>query len=74
MKNICDHCEEPIRGQSYRVISHDDDGAVLLNMIVCEACHQRARNLGLRSEEMRPAVPRARRPVRLPRMAPRLTL
>jgi len=73
MKIICEHCEEAIDGPAYRVISHDDDGSVLLNMVVCEPCHDRARNLGLRAVEIT-AAHRPRRPLRPAAFAPRASL
>ncbi|HEY7169174.1 MAG TPA: hypothetical protein VIB79_31755 [Candidatus Binatia bacterium] len=64
MKITCEHCEEAIHGSAYRVISHDEDGSILLNMVVCEPCYERAIGLGLRAEEIRPPVRRPRRPMR----------
>jgi hypothetical protein len=36
MKGICQHCEELIVGNAYRVTSEDED-VTLLNMVVCVA-------------------------------------
>ena len=74
MKITCEHCEEPIHGRVYRVLSHDDDGSILLNMVVCEPCNDRARSLGLRGEEVRPAMRGPRRPIRSGEFATRLSL
>lgn len=47
----CQHCENPITGKIYRV-TNEEDGAITLEMIVCEPCCQQARDLGLKTEEL----------------------
>lgn len=51
MKFICRHCDEITTGRPYRVVSQED-GVILLNMVVCHACNKQARALGLRSKEI----------------------
>jgi hypothetical protein len=48
---ICDHCQLPINGKVHRVTSLEN-GAVILSMIVCDACSREARKLGLKTEEI----------------------
>ena len=48
---FCDHCERTLRSTAYRVIS-EDPGGVLLNMLVCHPCNQKARELGLETREI----------------------
>ena len=43
---ICEHCGELYHGRAYRVTS-EEDGIVLLDMIVCHSCSVEARRLGL---------------------------
>jgi hypothetical protein len=43
---ICEHCGELYDGRAYRVTS-EEDGILLLDMIVCYACSVEARRLGL---------------------------
>ena len=74
MKITCEHCEEAINGRAYRVYSYDEDGSILLNMIVCEQCNDRAIRLGLRAEEVRPAVRRSRRATRAASFVPRMAV
>jgi len=54
---ICEHCGEPYKGSAYRVTS-EEDGIILLDMIVCYACSIEARRLGLgtRKHEIRYSV------------------
>jgi RNase P subunit RPR2 len=47
---ICEHCDEKIQGTAYRVTS-EEDGVVLLDMIVCHSCSIEARTLGLQTKE-----------------------
>ncbi len=47
----CRHCDETITGKAYRVIS-EEDGVVLLNMIVCASCAAAAKSLLLHTEEI----------------------
>ena len=51
MKFFCRHCDQVITGKPYRVLS-EEDGVVLLDMIVCQLCYQRAKDLGLRAEKL----------------------
>jgi hypothetical protein len=49
----CDHCEQTITSNAYRVISEDTkDGGILLDMIVCRPCSEKAQELGLKIEEV----------------------
>src|SRR5687767_15635495 len=48
---FCDHCERTLTSKAYRVIS-EDPGGVLLNMLVCHPCNQKARELGLETREI----------------------
>ena len=43
---ICEHCGELYHGSAYRVTS-EEDGILLLDMIVCHSCSIEARRLGL---------------------------
>jgi hypothetical protein len=50
---LCDHCERTLTSKAYRVISEDpEDGGILLDMIVCHPCSQKAQELGLKIEEI----------------------
>ena len=53
MNHICRHCDETIIGKRYRVVS-EEDGVVLLNMVVCASCAAVAKSLLLRTEEITP--------------------
>jgi hypothetical protein len=47
----CDHCEQTVTSNGYRVISEDtENGGILLDMIVCQACSEKAQELGLKIE------------------------
>jgi hypothetical protein len=46
---ICEHCDDIIVGNPYRVTS-EEDGVILLNMIVCSICAMEAKQLQLRTE------------------------
>jgi hypothetical protein len=48
---FCDHCERTLSNKAYRVISADP-GGVLLNMLVCHPCNQKAQELGLETSEI----------------------
>jgi hypothetical protein len=50
---ICEHCDEPILGKAYHVTS-EEDGVVLLSMIVCAPCAVEAKNLQLATREITP--------------------
>ncbi|MGE5306495.1 MAG: hypothetical protein ACM3TN_24560 [Alphaproteobacteria bacterium] len=49
MPLICEHCDEIIVGNPYRVTS-EEDGVILLNMIVCSICAMEAKQLQLHTE------------------------
>jgi hypothetical protein len=53
MNIVCRHCDETIVGQAYRVIS-EEDGLVLLNMVVCASCAALAKRLLLHTKEIAP--------------------
>ena len=49
----CDHCEQRVTSNAFRVISDDPEGGgILLDMIVCHACSEKAQELGLKIEEI----------------------
>lgn len=48
---FCDHCERALTSKAYRVIS-EDPGGILLDMLVCHPCNQKARELGLKTCEV----------------------
>ena len=48
---FCDHCERTLTSKAYRVIS-EDPGGILLNMLVCHPCNQKALELGLETREV----------------------
>ena len=50
---LCDHCERTLMSNAYRVISEDTEvGGILLDMIVCHPCSEKAQELGLQTEEI----------------------
>jgi RNase P subunit RPR2 len=49
MNTICRHCEGLILGKAYRVTS-EDEGIIMLDMIVCRLCFIAAKRLGLHAE------------------------
>ncbi len=49
MNLICEHCDEIIVGNAYRVTS-EEDGIVLLDMVVCSLCGMEAKRLRLHTE------------------------
>ncbi|MGE5305800.1 MAG: hypothetical protein ACM3TN_21010 [Alphaproteobacteria bacterium] len=49
MTLICEHCDQMIVGNTYRVTS-EEDGYILLEMIVCSVCAMEAKQLHLRTE------------------------
>ena len=49
MNPICEHCDEMIVGNAYRVTS-EEGGIVLLDMIVCSLCAIEAKRLQLHTE------------------------
>ena len=46
----CEHCDEVYHGMAYRVTS-EQDGVVLLDMIVCYSCSVEAQRLGLQTKK-----------------------
>lgn len=51
--SLCDHCTQPIVGNTYRVTS-EEDGVVVMEMIVCQPCCREAKKLGLKTEDFDP--------------------
>lgn len=51
MNMICEHCDEVIIGNAYHVTS-EEDGIVLLDMIVCSLCCMEAQRLQIHTEVM----------------------
>jgi hypothetical protein len=49
MDTNCRHCDGLIAGAAYRVTS-EDEGVIMLDMIVCRLCFMEAKKLGLRAE------------------------
>ena len=50
---ICEHCEGILLGnKAYRVWT-EDSGLILLDVVVCYACHLEAQKLGLNSDEIK---------------------
>jgi len=47
----CDRCREVRVGPSYRVVS-ENDGVLLLDMIVCYVCYREASQLGLETQRV----------------------
>jgi hypothetical protein len=53
--STCDHCEGILlNNKAYRVRTQDHE-IILLDMIVCYACHLEAKNLGLKTYELQAA-------------------
>jgi hypothetical protein len=48
---LCDHCERRLTSKAYHVMSEDTGGGILLDMIVCQPCNQKAQELGLKTRE-----------------------
>jgi hypothetical protein len=46
---VCERCRECFGGNSYRVTS-ENDGELLLDMVVCYGCYLEASQLGLDTE------------------------
>lgn len=63
MTRTCKHCGELIVGNAYRVTS-EEDGLILLNMIVCSLCAMEAKKLRLHTEEIKAIGQRAANPSR----------
>jgi hypothetical protein len=53
MPFFCEHCAVLSKASAYRVISAEE-GVVLLDMIVCDACYLEATNLGLEAKRIDP--------------------
>ena len=53
MKPICQYCDEEIAGPAYHVTS-ENDGVVLIDMIVCALCASVAKGLRLRTQKVTP--------------------
>jgi hypothetical protein len=51
MTRTCKHCGELIVGNAYRVTS-EEEGMILLDMIVCSLCAMEAKRLQLHTEEI----------------------
>ena len=52
-ERLCDHCERTLISRAYRVTSEDaKDGGILLDLIVCHPCSQKAQELGLEIHEI----------------------
>lgn len=51
---ICQHCGGSTAGKVYRVMS-EEDGVILLDMIVCRPCYIEARKLRLKTVELSPS-------------------
>jgi hypothetical protein len=51
MDPSCQHCGELIVGNAYRVTS-EDQGILLLDMVVCSLCFMEAKRLHLHAEEI----------------------
>ena len=52
-ERLCDHCEGILTSKAYRVISEDSEaGGILLDMIVCHPCSDKAEELGLQIDEI----------------------
>ena len=51
MDHICEHCDEVMVGNAYRVTS-EENGIVLLDMIVCAVCAAEAKSLQLHIREI----------------------
>jgi hypothetical protein len=50
MKFLCRHCDQVKTGTPYRVVSKEEAGDILLDMVVCHSCYVQARDLGLQGE------------------------
>jgi hypothetical protein len=53
MDRICQHCDELIVRNAYRVTSEsEEEGITLLNLVVCSLCSMEAKRLRLHTEEI----------------------
>ena len=50
--STCDHCEGILLNNKAYLVRSQEHGLILLNMIVCYACHLEAKNLGLETDEL----------------------
>jgi hypothetical protein len=50
--STCDHCEGILLNNKAYLVRTQEHGLILLNMIVCYACHLEAKNLGLETDEL----------------------
>ena len=50
--STCDHCEGILLDNKAYLVRTQEHGLILLNMIVCYACHLEAKNLGLETDEL----------------------
>ena len=46
MEFVCQHCEQLTKGPAYKVTS-EEEGVILLEMIVCHSCSEQEKNLRL---------------------------
>jgi len=51
MNRVCQHCGELIVGNAYRVTS-EEEGMILINMVVCSLCAVEAKRLRLNTDEI----------------------
>jgi hypothetical protein len=49
MTLLCEHCDQMIVGNAYRVTS-EEDGIIFLDMIVCSICAMEAKQLQLHTQ------------------------
>lgn len=54
--STCDHCEGILLNNKAYLVRTQEDGLILLNMIVCYACHLEAKNLGLETESYKLSI------------------
>ena len=50
--SICNHCEGILLNNKAYLVRTQEHGLILLDMIVCYACHLEAKNLGLETDEL----------------------
>ena len=50
--STCDRCEGILLNNKAYLVRTQEHGLILLNMIVCYACHLEAKNLGLETDEL----------------------
>lgn len=54
MEFVCSRCDQIARHRLYRVTA-EEDGVVMLNMLVCASCARLARRLQLNTVKIEPA-------------------